>query len=65
MNFGNSPNDNASTRPAAKKTLVFSLDVIALVMQLSGALAWPILQWTDHSTAEDQLTSAWALPVGK
>ena len=65
LNFGNSPNDSSDTRPGAKKTLILSLDFIALVMQLSGALAWPILQWTDHSTAEDQLMSAWALPVGK
>ena len=60
----NSPNDNSSTRPKTTKTLVFTLDFVALVMQLSGALAWPILQWTNHSTADDQLMSAWALPVG-
>ena len=65
LNFGNSPNDSSLTRPVFKKIAIFSLDVAALIMQLSGALAWPILQWTDNSTQEYQLMSAWALPIGK
>ena len=65
LNFGNSPNDSSITRPVFKKIAIFSLDVAALIMQLSGALAWPILQWTDNSTQEYQLMSAWALPIGK
>ena len=64
FNFGSSPNDSSSSRPGAKKLFTMSFDFIALVMQLSGALVWPILQWINHTRAEIELISAWALPVG-
>ena len=64
FNFGSSPNDSSSSRPGAKKLFAMSFDFIALVMQLSGALVWPILQWINHTRAEKELISAWALPVG-
>ena len=64
LNFGSSPNDSSSSRPAAKKFFVMSLDFLALLIQLSGALAWAILQWMNYSTAENKLISAWALPAG-
>ena len=47
-----------------KKIAIFSGDFVALFMQLSGALAWPILEWTDNSTQKSEMMSAWALPVG-
>lgn len=38
-------------------------DVLAILAQLSGALTWPILQWTKNSdTAE--MKYAWAVPLG-
>ena len=65
LNFGNSPNDSSLSRPMMKKTMIFAIDLIALFSQLSGAFAWPILQWTNNSTQKEKLTSAWALPVGR
>ena len=64
FNFGSSPNDSSSSRPAAQKFFVLSLDFLALLTQLSGALAWPILQWMNYSSAEAKLISSWALPAG-
>ena len=64
MNFGNSPNDSSTSRPAAKKGFILTLDFLAFVVQLSGALIWPLLQWMNKSKAENQLLSTWALPVG-
>ena len=40
------------------------IDVVAILAQLSGALAWPILQWTNNSKAEATMDYAWALPLG-
>ena len=37
---------------------------MAILSQLSGALAWPILQWTGNYQAEERLSHPWALPVG-
>ena len=37
---------------------------MAILSQLSGALAWPILQWTGNYEAEERLSHPWALPVG-
>ena len=65
LNFGGSPNDSSVSRPTTKKSIIFAIDLVALSAQLSGALAWPILQWIDKSTQEEKLMTAWALPVGK
>ena len=40
------------------------IDVIAILSQLSGALAWPILQWSGNYQAEVRLSHPWALPAG-
>ena len=40
------------------------LDIFAIFVQLSGALVWPILQWTDNSMAKESLTYPWSLPLG-
>ncbi len=40
----------------------FPLDVMAMLAQLSGALVWPILQWTLPDA--EAMTYPWAVPLG-
>ena len=40
------------------------LDILAICAQLTGAILWPILQWTDTSKAKDEMEFAWSLPIG-
>jgi hypothetical protein len=44
--------------------LKIPLDVIAIVAQVSGALAWPILQLMNLSKSKEVMDYPWALPVG-
>ena len=39
------------------------LDILAICAQLTGAILWPILQWTDTSKAKDEMEFAWSLPI--
>ena len=40
------------------------VDIFAILAQLSGALVWPILQWTNHSMSKETLSYPWSLPLG-
>eukprot|EP00095_Tigriopus_kingsejongensis_P009688 maker-scaffold84_size396325-snap-gene-2.41 protein:Tk09688 transcript:maker-scaffold84_size396325-snap-gene-2.41-mRNA-1 annotation:"hypothetical protein DAPPUDRAFT_318323" len=54
------------SRNPAKESMLWlklTVDALAILAQLSGALTWPILQWTKASNAAD-MKYAWAVPLG-
>ena len=45
--------------------LLTFLDVLAIISQMSGFLLWPLLNWTNTTHQEKELTDSWAVLTGE